>query len=76
MNPVEFFNNIFKNYLRQCGITDMKTLMDITMKFCDRYNCKEQEQEIVKSVFDAKECNYAKKIYLDMLERYREQKAF
>ena len=76
MNPVEFFNNIFKNYLRQSGITDMNTLMDITMKFCDRYNCnKEQEQEIVRSVFDAKECNYTKKIYLDILERYKEQKA-
>ena len=76
MNPVEFFNNIFKNYIRQSGITDMCQLLEITKKFCDRYNCnEEQEQEIVKSVFKAKECNYTLRIYLDIKEKHKIQKA-
>lgn len=65
LNPVEYFNNVFKGYLRNLPLKNKQDIISATENFCLDFISGNQQniQQRVVSFFKAEECKYSFEIY-------------
>ena len=63
LNPVEFFNNDFKSYLRRMALRNADDVRKATDEYIHEYVDTKSIEERVKNFFKAPSCVYSWKIY-------------
>ena len=59
LNVVEFFNNTFKQELKEDAVLNTSSMIKRAYDICDKYNSNTEEiKDKIKSLYNNKECNY------------------
>ena len=70
INPVEYFNNAYKNYLRKKGSKTKKDVIEDSDDFFWEMNQSENKKEFVQSFFLGETCSYSMLTYLEARDEF------
>ena len=75
MNPVEYFNNVYKEYLRKKSSKNSKEVIEDSDEFITAIKSRKDKKEYIQSFFCGEGCCYSMIIYLDAKQEYEAKHA-
>ena len=73
LNVVEFFNNMFREYLKKNALMTQEEVYNKAKELCDKFNSGSEEvQKLIESLFLKEECSYIKTTYEEVFKKLKE----